>query len=340
MPEENSLTPGSLSQEDTSRILASIGEADKPRNEAGQFVSTKAPEEVEPTQDQPATADTAPDESQPSGENEAQVDTEAPPAVEPPASWTEERKAKFRELPPDVQDEIARRERERDVEVRRGQDEVAKAKADATKEREEYHGKLNQLVPALTAQLNSRWANVDWTRLANEQPADYVKYRAQFEAELGQAQAAAQEKARLDEQAKAESDNKFKTFVKEQEAQLPKLIPSWKDEKVAKAELNDVYGYLIKEGIPEETIYGNRERGIAPLVNAKQIQIARKAMLYDRAQSRVAKPNPQSQPAPRVQKPGSSDPTRPETQAKKQQWDALVNRGHITDAAAILKTML
>src|SRR5512146_557213 len=130
---EEAVIPGS--PEGNARILAAIGEAEQPRNEAGQFVSDKpqAPADEQPvetaTESVPEGADAAPDESQPSGENDAQADTEvAPPAVEPPASWSDERKAKFRELPPELQEYTAQRERERDAEVRRGQDEVAKAK--------------------------------------------------------------------------------------------------------------------------------------------------------------------------------------------------------------------
>lgn len=334
MPENEILTPGSLTPQDTGRILASIGEDAKPRNEAGQFVSENpAPEKVEPaTESVPEGADAAPDESQPSGENEEQDSTEAPPAAEPPASWAVEDHEIFKSLPPAAQMKIAERERQRDLEVRRGQDEVAKEKTDTQRLREEYQTKLNQVVPALAKQLQGKWANVNWTQLANDHPADYVKYKAEFDNDMAMYQAAESEKARLTEKSTNE-------FVQEQEKLLPSLIPAWKDEKVARAELSDVVRYLEKEGIPKDVLY--HPDGRLKLINARQITLARKAMLYDRAQARVAKPSTgTSKPAPQVQKPGSSDPGRSETQATAKQWDRLQRSGDPRDAAALISKML
>lgn len=333
MPENETLTPGNLAPSDTARILGAIGEDTKPRNDAGQFVSANpAPEQVEPAQDTPVEqADTAPEETQPSGENEEQVDTEAPPAIDPPASWAAEDHEIFLSLPPKAQQKIAERERQRDVELRRGQDEVAKEKSEAVRARDEYQKQLNEVVPALQNQLQSKWAKVNWTQLANDHPADYVRLKAEYDQDVTNFQIAQHERARVNEQSQVEQSKKYQSFVQEQEAELVKSIPSWKDEKVGRAELQEVHGYLAKQGIPKDVL--------GQLVDAKQIQIARKAMLYDRAQSRVAKPSTQAKP-PQVQKPGTSDPERPVSQAKAQQWETLRRSGSPDAAAALIKNML
>lgn len=68
------------------------------RNDSGQFESRaidQAPDEtVETTTDQPATETAEP----------------APPAIDPPSSWSAEQRAKWATLPPDVQAYVAQRE--------------------------------------------------------------------------------------------------------------------------------------------------------------------------------------------------------------------------------------
>ncbi len=72
------------------------------RADSGQFQSTKEPE-AEPVEaaPEPVSQEPAPETIEP-----------AKPAIDPPTSWTSEVKAKWAELPPDLQEYIAKREGE------------------------------------------------------------------------------------------------------------------------------------------------------------------------------------------------------------------------------------
>jgi hypothetical protein len=68
--------------------------------------------------------------------------------IEPPRSWTKEEKLTFLGLPPEVQRTVARRERDREIELRKAQNAAAEAKRlmavaekTATTEKETTNGK-------------------------------------------------------------------------------------------------------------------------------------------------------------------------------------------------------
>src|SRR6185369_12919081 len=109
-----------------SAILSAINEEPEAPAEGAPPVERQTKESTPPANNaQVEGEDAAPAQEQPSGE-EAEGDTEdAPPAVEPPASWARDYKEAFKALPPDLQRQVAERERDRDVELRRVQDETA-----------------------------------------------------------------------------------------------------------------------------------------------------------------------------------------------------------------------
>jgi hypothetical protein len=55
--------------------------------------------------------------------------TTAASTIDPPRSWTRDEKQLFTELPVEIQRVVARRERDREIQLRRGQNEIADAKA-------------------------------------------------------------------------------------------------------------------------------------------------------------------------------------------------------------------
>ncbi|PKR56350.1 hypothetical protein [Thalassospira lohafexi] len=99
-------------------IYDQITEADEPtgeedtgpsRDEGGRFAKKESAEDEAHVEDEPAeegAADEAEDTDQPEEEGEA----EPVEAIDPPVSWSAEAKAKFAELPPEVQQEVLKRE--------------------------------------------------------------------------------------------------------------------------------------------------------------------------------------------------------------------------------------
>ena len=282
-------------------------------------------------------ADAAPDEGQPSGEEQGGDTEDAPPAVEPPSSWARDYKEAFRTLPPDIQRVIAERERDREVELRRGQDEAANLRKAAEAEamqaramREQLHRDLTETLPALKQRMDA-WSSIDWIKLGAEDPGEYARLRAIYDVEREQFSRAEQERYRLDQQAAGERQQKIQSWIAEQEQRLVKLIPEWKDTEKGRRELTDVRSYLKDQGVDPQLV--------AQLSDAGQISIARKAMLYDRAQARISKPAPPAV-APRVQRPGAARPDTSSDESQQRDMDRLRKSGDPRDAAKLISRMI
>src|SRR6185369_16240887 len=101
-------------------ILSAIGEEPEAPEE-GDAPAPRTKESTPPENARVEGEDAAPDEDQPSGEEDPGDTEDAPPAVDPPASWARDYKEAFKALPPDLQRQVAERERDRDVELRRVQ---------------------------------------------------------------------------------------------------------------------------------------------------------------------------------------------------------------------------
>lgn len=246
----------------------------------------------------------APDDDQPSGAtDEGEGEPGESPPIEPPASWAKDAKAKFAELPPDIQRYIAERERERDVEVRRGQNEVAEAKRAsdaerqaAAQERQMLSQALQQAQTFLQAAMLQDFSDVtDPVKLAQDDPARFSEYQAR----LMKIQEIQQQQAYIQQQQQIEQQAKYRDWVLEQEKILLDDIPEWKaDVAKGRAEIAEIRSYLQKEGFADHELSG--------LVDARMIKQARKAMLYDRLMRAKPKVEKKVVDLPKVQKPGVS----------------------------------
>lgn len=290
--------------------------------------------------------DAAPAEEQPSGE-EAEGDTEdAPPAVEPPASWARDYKEVFKTLPPEAQQAIAERERDRDTELRRVHDETAtqrksyqEQEAQAKAVREQLHQQLTEMLPAIKQRMNA-WSSINWVELGANDPGEYARLRAIYDTEKEQFAQAEQAQQRLDHQAAQEHAERYRNEIAKQEGRLVKLIPEWKDTEKGRRELADVRSYVKSSLMAEDGITAAHATQIVNgLSEASQISIARKAMLYDKAQATISKPAP-PKVAPKVQKPGAARTEPSKDDAAERDMNRLKKTGNPRDAANVIARLL
>lgn len=289
----------------------------------------KAPEK-EP--DEPAAIEnssddednTAPDDNPTSGDDDqspADPDADEGPSVEPPRSWTKEEKEAFKLLPPEHQQRIADRERNREVEIRRGQNEVAeKNKAleaklsEADKTRLQYEAALPQLLQQLNAQRNAEFADIqsqaDVVRLADEDPLRYIKWQALQQ----QGNAAQQEHAKAQLRQQQEAKTRFDKWASEQDETFSTKYPEFKDPVKVEKFQKEAIGYLKEElGWSEDRI-GKLWNGAETisLRDAAVQQTIRDAARWRAAQA-AAKAAPK-QSLPPVQRPGTAS-TKGDAQA-------------------------
>jgi hypothetical protein len=153
-------------------------------------------------------------------------------------------------------------------------------------------------VKAFESQLQ-QYQNVDWVRLATEDPLEYPKHRAQYDRIVNGYQTAVgalQQRggALQQHQQQVSQENLGREYQK-----LQTLIPEWSDPQKYQAGAQELHSYLVKQG--------GDPQAVASLSDAFAVSIARKAMLYDKL--REAKKSKQVRTAPPVIKPGSNAPS-------------------------------
>lgn len=253
----------------------------------------------------PESGDDAPDESPPSVEDAPQADPEPPaPSVEPPASWTKAEKEAFAALPPDKQQTIADRERERTKTYRQSQDEAAAARKERegiAADRQRYADNLAAIIERTKLLDPILAAGPPDPKLAAENPAEYVAKQADYDHRVKHLNALSAEHNRVSEQALGEAQVKMvDTLRNDDELGL-------RDDKKWEAFNSKVTRYLISQGVPAQRI----QRAS----NAFEIKTAWKAMQWDEhvaqkkaIEAKKVTPAPKRVVAPNAGDDGGSNP--------------------------------
>ena len=200
-------------------------------------------------------------------------------------------------------------------------------------ERQQYA----QLLSALQIQLNtSDEPAPDFDRLYNEDPIEATR----LEREWNKRQLAKQERAeaiQLEQQRVAQANQQYQTqamqqVLAEEVHKLPDVIPEWRDEQRAATEREELRAYLIDNGVAEEELQS--------LVRANHIKVLRKAMLYDKGQSRIKKAAKKGNRSATV-KPGSRQgQVKPSSKKMKSARQRLAKSGRLDDAAGLLESLI
>lgn len=243
----------------------------------------------EPEIEAEPTAETEPAAEEPS--EEPAEDSEAEEPIAAPHSWDAEAKARFAELPKDVQTLIVQRETARDGAVAKAQQEAAEARKQAA-----GLGELAQQITTIAEQakaaferpipeLGVSWEQIDWRGWFAQDPQTASVWKARYDTEREELQrvSAAQQQA---------SARAFQAYVSEQAETLKTKAP----ELLEPAKRQDVAQYLLNQGYAPDQLAS---------IGAADLIIAHKAMLYDRADRAVkaAPPKKDPAPAPKVIKP-------------------------------------
>jgi hypothetical protein len=141
----------------------------------------------EPSVEEPP--DTGADESRPTGPEDDKGPGEQPPAaaIEPPTSWSSDEKQAFSQLPPALQQTVARRESQREAVLTQRSQEAAEARRAydgaqqaAVAQHAEYLAGLQRMM-VLAAPEAQALQEVDWVALAENNPAEYTRLQARKE---------------------------------------------------------------------------------------------------------------------------------------------------------------
>jgi hypothetical protein len=252
-----------------------------------------------PSPDEPDLGNAQPEGNEVEPDDGVADDLELPPDDEPlgqdtaalndaPSFWSAEDKAAWETIPPQLRPLIKKYEQQRNEHVKGKEQEAARIRQEAI----EYAKQAADVVvkgaewwqangQTFFKAFGDRWAQVNWSALAEQNPAEWARLKQMHEAEghlLRQAHERGQQDiaaAQRREQAQIEES---KRASHEQVArELPNLYGT--AERAAKT-YDTIGKYLLSQGIDAPRINAIHE---API-----IRIATKAWLYDQAKNRAS----------------------------------------------------
>ena len=309
---DTAMPAGNSEAEIVARLEGLLDDTPPPRRQPRQPATEAAPEpqetETESVADEaaddagpePATSEDDREEAEPEGGEELTA-----PAIEPPTSWSAQDKNLFSQLPPEAQQVIARRESERDRVVQQRTEEIATQRkafeqhwGEIQQERQQHADNLQQLMRVALPEAE-RFANIDWQRLAAEDPSGYVRMTAERDALRGRLGAIQGEMQQVQAAQQQEAARHFATVRAEQQQKLVERLPDFGDPEKGPKLAGEMRSWLQEQGFsPEE---------VGQVIDHRVLVVVERAMRADRAaaarQSAEAK---RSVAAPTVQQPGAA----------------------------------
>lgn len=195
-------------------------------------------------------------------------------------------------------------------------------------EREQYA----QLLGALSEQVKAAAEpQIDWDRLYQEDPIEYVRQREVMRENREKAAAIQAEQQRLAEISQQEQMQKLQTHKAKESQALLEAIPTWKDPAKAKAEKAMLIEFGQKMGFtPQE---------LSHIYDHRVVLALRKAALYDQMQAKRQGIKPVTNNGPKPAKPGAAGRVSQMSDAVRAK-QRLAKTGRVDDAASAIELLL
>lgn len=195
-------------------------------------------------------------------------------------------------------------------------------------EREQYA----HLLGALEAQVQqATQPNIDWERLYQEDPIEWVRQREVMRENQEKNAAIQSEKQRLSQLSQQEQMQHHQMVLQQEQEALVAAIPEWKDSKKAAAEKAMLVQFGQKAGFsPDE---------LKNVLDHRAVVLLRKAALYDQMVSKRGQIKPVTNNGPRPAKPGAAGRVSNNTEALRAQ-QRLAKTGRVDDAADAIYKLL
>ena len=195
-------------------------------------------------------------------------------------------------------------------------------------EREQYA----QLLSALESQVQQvAQPNIDWDRLYQEDPIEWVRQREVMRENQEKAAAIQSEQQRLSQLSQQEQAQFMQQKLQHEQEALLAAIPDWKDAKKAQAEKALLVEFGQKIGFtPDE---------LKSVVDHRAVLMLRKAALYDQMMSKRGNIKPVTNNGPRPAKPGAAGRVSNTTESVRAQ-QRVAKTGRVDDAANAIFQLL
>lgn len=201
----------------------------------------------------------------------------------------------------------------------------------------EYSAKLEQaevVIAIAGKQIADKYESIDWQALEANDPGQAALLRQKIQEE---AQGVAQQQQQLmqarqqhNEQQHGQQQQQRQEFLQAQMSQVIAENPTWNDDTVRTREFGEIKDYLGAAGASEEDI--------GSVTTAMQVNIIRKAMLYD-AGKKQAKPK-LAKAVPKFQQAGKRAPMTKAKSDMQKKRARLRKSGSSVDLASVLEDIL
>jgi hypothetical protein len=189
-----------------------------------------------------------------------------------------------------------------------------------------------QLLGALESQVQqAAEPNIDWDRLYQEDPIEWVRQKEVMRENQAKSQAIQFEQQRLMQISQQEQAQQMQSFLAQQRDELLKVLPDWKDPNKAKKEKELLIDFGQKAGFSADELKN--------IFDHRVVNVLRKAALYEQIMSKRTNIKPVTNNGPRPAKPGAAgrvSTTSESTRAKQR----LAKTGRVNDAASAIELLL
>lgn len=207
------------------------------------------------------------------------------------------------------------------------------AEAEAAKAREErtqYMQGLQKAQAVLESQLQEQ-QNIDWQRLLEADPVEYLKQQHLAQTRQAQLQQTYQQRQQLEQAAQAEQAEALKAHVESEREKLFANIPEWKDEAKRKVGATELMNYLKTQGLSEQEIVS--------VTDHRAITQSYKAMKYDQMMAKATAAAKQIKNTPeRVLRPAGGESTQVDRRTAA--FQRLSKSGRVEDAGAVFASLI
>jgi hypothetical protein len=195
-------------------------------------------------------------------------------------------------------------------------------------ERQQYTEYLNQIVESSMGGLD-KYANLDWERLKESDPIEYVTKREEYREAQEKIQSMRNEQVTAQQKQAEESKQLHAQMVQEEHNKLVSVEPDWGEPEKQKELAGTVRKYALSQGFSEEELNS--------LVDHRSVLVLMKAAKFDAIdkadiKSKKLKNKPKVIRSGRGRTKGENSKSKRTAQMKR-----LKESGHINDASALFE---
>ena len=199
---------------------------------------------------------------------------------------------------------------------------------EAAKTRDVYAQRLQ----AIEQLLNQKESPQELARLKEEDPFAWQQKMAEQYEQDKQLAIIQAERQRVQQEQQALHGQKLQNHIQHEQEKLKAIIPEFKDDAKAEIVRRDIRNYAKSIGFSDQEL--------SQVYDSRAVQTLYKAMQYEKLVAGKASATKKVASAPKTLKPGTSNPTSSEQEAKKKEFARLKQTGSKNDAARLFERFL